>query len=60
MGYVIGFVHVRNEMEQESVMVGVGKGISEIADAQHISEWGGRLTESQARGFFPEIKNYRK
>ena len=59
---VIGFVHCENSAGEEVVVCGVGTGAdsAEEEDAGHIADWGAKLTEQQARGFFPEIKNYKK
>lgn len=56
----IGVVLIENEIGQQSARIGIANTGSETTDITHIVEWGAKLTEEQAAGFFNQITNYKK
>ena len=56
MGQCIGYVLTQNEEEKFRVYVGVAGGLDEEVDQERIRDLGAKLSYSQAKGFFPKLK----
>lgn len=52
----VGFVLVYDDLEEcHKCYVGVGRGLSESSDRDHIKDWGMKVDEAVARAMFPRI-----
>ncbi len=52
----IGFVAVRDDTTGKwRAYVGVAQNFDEETDAQYISDWGGKLSKTEAMAFFPRL-----
>lgn len=49
----VGIVAVEGENGLWRAYIGVGKGYSEDGDAQHIADYGAKLSKTEAVAFFP-------
>ena len=56
----IGVVLIENEIGQQSARIAPVSGISEMSDSQTVADFGAKLSEKQAAGFFDDLKNYKQ
>lgn len=55
----VGIVLIENEIGQQSARMAPVSGTSEEEDSKAVAEFGVKLSEKQAAGFFENLKNYK-
>lgn len=54
----LGIVAVKNlTMDYWCAYIGLAADVDQKQDAEEIASWGGKLTEAEARAFFPNLKD---
>ncbi len=55
----VGVVLIENEIGQQSARIAPITGTNELHDTHLVAEFGAKLSEKQAAGFFNDLKNYK-